>query len=121
MGIKPHVSSNLTLSATSLGALRSKAFFFAYCVSVFELLRCDCKGVFDHRCASSLALCIEVSIGVCCDGYGAVSEPSLDFLHVLTVGEHQRCTGVSKVMESDLVEPVPAKEDGEVIGYVVWL
>lgn len=62
-----------------------------------------------------------MSIGVCCNGDGAVSEPSLDFLHVLTVGEHQSCTGVSKVMESDLVESVSAEEDCKVVGYIIWL
>ena len=80
------VSSNLTPSATCLGIrLNSKAFFFVYCVSIFDLLRCERKGVFDNRCASSLALCIEVCVGVSCDSNGAVSKPSLDFLHVLTV------------------------------------
>ena len=83
-----------------------QGFFFAYCVSFFDSLSGDCKCVFDDGCASSLALCIEVSVGVCRDHYRAVSEPCLDFLHVLTVGEHESCTGVSQVMESNLVESV---------------
>ena len=81
-----HVGSNPTPSATCLGIrMSSKAFFFVYCVSIFDLLRCERKGVFDDGCASSLALCIEVCVGVSCDSDGAVSKPSLDFLHVLTV------------------------------------
>ena len=66
-------------------------------------------------------MCIEVYIGVCRDCDGAVSKPTLDFLDVLAVGQHKRCTGVAKVMESDFFESMLLEQYGEVVGYIVGL
>ena len=64
------------------------------------------ERIFDLGCASSLTCGIEVSIGVGRDRDCAVSEPTLDSLEILTVGQQESCTGVAKVMEAYLVKPI---------------
>ena len=67
---------------------------------------CNKERIFDLGCASSLACGIKVSIGVGCDRDGTVSEPTLDSLEILTVGQQKGCTRVAQVMEAYLVKPI---------------